>query len=233
MAALAKDAIPVPISKENPNGLQFSQAAQQQINKLPTNDPPKSDVDGYLKEAEKNRAESGNLYEQPPLGRGREVLGYGGRVKAAEAEAAAKAQEEQKNNGEMSKFLHNAGNISNHLKADIKFAKELIDSPDMTFGPFAKDETAIQSMKLEFADLMDRMGYTDIAKKARSAGWNPAPNQIYTKLMSGLVLQNLRNFLGPQSGQFRVLNFNYLRKLWVMITFRRKETKRFLRLLTV
>jgi hypothetical protein len=212
LAALAKDAIPVPISKENPNGLQFSQAAQQQINKLPTNDPPKSDVDGYLKEAEKNRAESGNLYEQPPLGRGREVLGYGGRVKAAEAEAAAKAQEEQKNNGEMSKFLHNAGNISNHLKADIKFAKELIDSPDMTFGPFAKDETAIQSMKLEFADLMDRMGYTDIAKKARSAGWNPAPNQIYTKLMSGLVLQNLRNFLGPQSGQFRVFELQLLEK---------------------
>ncbi len=67
-------------------------------------------------------------------------------------------------------------------------------------------------MKEEAANLLERNGYKKQASQIRDKTYKPAAAEVYSKLMAGIVLQNLRSYLGENSGQFRVFELQLLQQ---------------------
>ncbi len=211
VASLTNDATPVPISAEHPSGIDFGPKGVQVAQALPSSsdDIPKDKIQSYLDEADKNAFDPTKNIKKLPISPARTY--------EARTEAQKKAVEEQnKAQTESSQksldYLRNLGRVGRKLKPDFALAKEVIDDPEMVFGKGAALETAIRNMKGEAADLMERNGYKDQAAKLRAATYKPSAAEVYSKLMAGIVLQNLRSYLGENSGQFRVFELQLLQQ---------------------
>ncbi len=226
VASLTNGATPVPVSKENPSGLKFSPQVLAQVDALPSKDPATPIADKYLALAEKNASEEENPYKGPGIPRStQEALNFENAEKAALEKANKSVDVSTKNYGEMASFLHTAGRTANHLKADLKLATAALDDKGMVFGPGANTETFVRAAKDELRDIFKRMGYEDYAKKVDNLGAHPDANQLYGKLMAGIVLQNLRNYLGPNSGQFRVFELKLLQDAFGQASMSKEANK--------
>jgi len=138
--------------------------------------------------------------------------------KAALAKAEKVDDKTATENHEISKSISEGGAQAIKLQQSLKLARRSLDSKDFTAGPFAGSVTAFRNAKQQLQHIVDdfkdkngNLEYPGISDWLKGLDIkSPAANQIYGKIISGSVLQSLRNMLGPNAGQFRVQELKLL-----------------------
>jgi len=121
--------------------------------------------------------------------------------------------------------ITSAGDQAIKLRQSLKTAKKALESPDFQSGPMNRIVELGQGLREELGntakDIANDTTYPESIRNAakKTAEWALDPNnhtatanQIYTKLISGSILQSLRGMLGENSGQFRQFEFQLLEK---------------------
>ena len=105
------------------------------------------------------------------------------------------------------------------LRPALKAAKNVLQSPDFQSGPANKVIELGQGAREELGRLARNLSEKKGDVYDKTADWALDPNnhtatanQIYTKLVSGTVLQSLRGMLGPNAGQFRQYELQLLKE---------------------
>lgn len=110
-----------------------------------------------------------------------------------------------------------------NLRPALKTALEVLNSPGFQSGPGNEIVTLGRGLREELGHLSTNMA-EDAVKRGEDPGvykkmadWALDPNnrtatanQVYTKILSGTILQSLRGMLGPNAGQFRVQELKML-----------------------
>lgn len=107
------------------------------------------------------------------------------------------------------------------LGPGVKVARRLLDSPDFVFGPLSAPVETIRGLQEQGEKFFRGMAEDDKKANKDPSFWNnmadlvhndksATANQVYRKVLSGSILQSLREMLGPNAGQFRVQELKML-----------------------
>lgn len=211
LASLDKNFVPSAITAQTPLGFRPTAQTVAQSQSLPTSDPSESVWRGYLKDAEKEPLSVGLLGGKPSLQQIMKnkdtdsALTYDPDMENWQKKQFEKYKADTEEFTKQYTGIREAGDKADLMKPQLKIAKALANSGGLEQGPFARTITEARGALQEIAKAT---GHPEIADWAGGA----APNQVFTKIISGSMLQSLRSFIGPNAGQFRNVEIALLEK---------------------